>query len=131
MIDDLLNANEGFDSPTDKCPDKLLALLYLNKRFEIEGHKHDFTLLEDAVFYAEDQFFCIKQSEINGLKKGVSKSFFSGLKNQVSVQLRRELPEIVAEHYDIDSLEKSARKGSTKLANYFGINIESRFVKFI
>tara|TARA_B100000809_G_scaffold266534_2_gene329718 strand:+ start:152 stop:1333 length:1182 start_codon:yes stop_codon:yes gene_type:complete len=131
MVDDLFNAREGFDSPTDKCPDKLLALLYLNKRFEVEGHIHNFAALEQAVDYAEEQFLGLKQSEIEGLKLGVSKSFFNGRKNQISVQLRRELPEIVAEHYDIDSLEKTARKGSTKLANYFGINIESRFVKYI
>jgi CRISPR-associated protein (TIGR02584 family) len=131
MIDDLFNANEGFDSPTNECPDKLLALLYLNKRFEVDGHKHDFTTLEQATEYADNQFLGLKQSEVDGLKTGVSKSFFNGRKNQISVQLRRELPEIVAEHYDIDSLEKTARKGSTKLANYFGINIESRFVRYV
>jgi CRISPR-associated protein (TIGR02584 family) len=131
MIDDLFNAREGFDSPTDKCPDKLLALLYLNKRFEVDGHIHNFTTLSQAIEYAEKQFLGLKQSEVDGLKSGASKSFFNGRKNQISVQLRRELPEIVAEHYDIDSLEKTARKGSTKLANFFGINIESRFVKFI
>ncbi|MGK0234710.1 MAG: CRISPR-associated protein (TIGR02584 family) [Psychroserpens sp.] len=131
MIDDLFNANEGFDSPTSECPDKLLALLYLNKRFEVEGHKHSFITLEQATEYAENQFLGLKQSEVDGLKAGVSKSFFNGRKNQISVLLRRELPEVVAEHYDIDSLEKTARKGSTKLANYFGINIESRFVKFV
>jgi len=131
MVDDLLNANEGFDSPTNECADKLLALLYLNKRFEIDGHIHDFLTLEQAIDYAENHFLGLKQTEITGLKSGLSKSFFNGRKNQISVQLRQELPEIVAEHYDIDSLEKTARKGATKLANYFGINIESRFVTVI
>ena len=94
MVDDLFNAREGFDSPTDKCPDKLLALLYLNKRFEIEGHIHSFTLLEQAIDYAEDQFLGLKQTEIDGLKKGISKSFFGGRKNQISVLLRLELPRV-------------------------------------
>lgn len=130
MVDDLLNSKEGFDSPTDKCPDKTLALVYLNKRYEVEGHKSDFTVLEDAINFAESELFSFKQPEIDGLKKGLSKTFFNGRKNQISKQLRNELPEIVAEHYDIDSLEKTARKGSTKLANYFGINIEPRFVRY-
>ena len=55
--------------------------------FEVDGHKHDFTTLEQATAYAENQFLGLKQSEVDGLKTGVSKSFFNGRKNQLLFRL--------------------------------------------
>lgn len=130
MVDDLLNAHEGFDGPSSEEPDALLALLYLNKRLKLEGHPHKFVNLAEAIDYADNHILSMKTVELEGLKAGLKKTFFNDRKNQISKLLRNELPEVVAEHYDIDSIEKITKYGSSKKVNYFGLNIEQNFVSY-
>lgn len=130
MIDDLLDANEGFDSPKSENPEKLLALIYLNKRLELEGLPHDFDKLNDALTFSENNCLVIREAELDGLRDGIKKSFFSARKNEIGKTIRKELPEVIAEHYDIDSIEKITRSGSKKMVSYFGICLDPSLVSY-
>ncbi|MDN3652755.1 CRISPR-associated ring nuclease Csm6 [Thalassotalea ponticola] len=131
MVDDLLNGHEGFDCPSTS--DKTLAILYIEKRLKIEGKEYKLENLKNAIYVIENKHLILKDSEVEGLRHGLKKSFFTDRKNQISQALRNELPENIAEHYDIDSLSKSYKKsdGKNKNFNYFGINIDQSIVRFI
>ena len=128
MVEDLMSAHEGFDIPTAETPDPTLALFYVTARFRIEGHNTDFDELDSALDYAHNHLL-MKENEISGLRNGMKKSFFNARKNEISRALREKLPEVVAEHYDIESLDQVVRAGSTKKVSYFGIDLEASDVK--
>ena len=131
MLDDLLNAREGFDCPASGEVDPLFALLYLNKRLMLAGHQADFTELDKAILYANEFVGEFRQNELDGLAKGIKSTFFHQRKGSISKALRAQLPEVIAEHYDIDTLDKVARDGATKKVNYFGILLAPELVSFI
>lgn len=128
MLDDLLTSNEGFDCPTPENPDIALAVIYLNKRLEMEGLKHQFTDLPEVADYAQQFSQELKRNEINGLRTGMKKSFIVDRKSQISQALLKELPPVVAEHYDIDSIDSTRRQGANKPVHYFGIQLEACYI---
>ncbi len=123
LVDDLLDSREGYDVPTASEPCKLTALHYINKRISLYTDR-SFDDLNIALTYCENTLHKIKQSEIDGLRTGMKKSFFSQRKSEINKAIRRFLPASIAEHYDIDSLYEVERKGSSKPANYYGINLD-------
>jgi CRISPR-associated protein (TIGR02584 family) len=129
MLDDLLNAREGFDCPAQGEHDALLALLYLNKRLMLAGHQHEFNCLQKAIVYANEFVGEFRQNELDGLVLGIKSPFFHQRKRGISQALRKQLPEVIAEHYDIDTLDKITREGATKKVNYFGILLDPALVK--
>lgn len=131
LVEDLMGAHEGFDIPTASSPDKTTALCYLNARLRIEGLHPSFVSLNEALDYAESSVLTLKQNEIDGLREGLKKSFFNARKNEIGRGLREKLPEIVAEHYDIESLDKAVRPGATKKVSFFGIDLEPSDVSII
>ncbi len=128
LVVDLQDAKEGYDSPNNEEPCTVTALHYINQRMAIHGMPL-FDALDVALDYAEENLLSMRQNEIDGLRYGMKKSFFNQRKFEINQSIRAALPSSIAEHYDIDTLYKTRRKGASKPVNFFGLNIESSRVR--
>ena len=127
FVHDYLNNRAGFICPPAEQASEVLALEYLNARGFLFGlGKNKFKSLEDAVEYLSNssENVIITEKELKSLAKGMKKTWFNSRKNSIKEALYHILPPTLAEHYDIDFMEKVERGDATKKVSVQSLSLD-------